>query len=196
MGMHGPLLALKQFSSQEYVLLGCGLLAGSCGLILLVCIFLTNETHQLPSSQGEKLQVVSTQKYILCEVVGAVAHPGVVRLEAGSRVGDAIAQAGGLSKDADVEAIAALLNLAEQIVDGQKITVPTVSSVSTPNVHVNTVSINSATLQELDALSGVGKVTAQKIIDNRPYTTIESIVEKNVISQKVFNLNKEKIRLY
>jgi competence protein ComEA len=43
------------------------------------------------------------------------------------------------------------------------------------------VSVNSASLSELDLLPGVGPVTAQKIIDNRPYTSLEELVSKKAI---------------
>jgi len=55
------------------------------------------------------------------------------------------------------------------------------------------VNINSASVHELDGLPGIGEVTADKIINNRPYERIEALVEKKIVGQKVFEQIKEKI---
>jgi competence protein ComEA len=110
----------------------------------------------------------AAQMYV--HVVGAVRRPGLYRLRDGSRVADAVARAGGLTRAAQVE----LVNLAARIADGEQIVVPrrgsgtaagapgTSGAVASGPVH-----LNSATLEQLDALPGVGPVTAQKIIDYR-----------------------------
>jgi competence protein ComEA len=105
---------------------------------------------------------------VVVDVVGAVRRAGLYRLPHGSRIADAVARAGGATKKADL----ALVNLAAPVADGTQIVVPTraaagsaggsASSASSGPVHLNT-----ATLQDLDALPGVGPVTAQKILDYR-----------------------------
>lgn len=57
------------------------------------------------------------------------------------------------------------------------------------------IGINSASLEELDTLSGIGEVTAQKIIDNRPYATLEELVQKKALGQSVFDKVKDLISL-
>lgn len=111
---------------------------------------------------------------VVVHVVGSVRRPGLYRLRNGERVADAVARAGGATRKADLAAI----NLAAPLVDGTQVLVPTrVSGGSaTPGAAGSTgagaasggkVSLSTATLEQLDALPGVGPVTAQKIIDYR-----------------------------
>jgi competence protein ComEA len=106
---------------------------------------------------------------LFVDVVGAVRRPGLYRLKDGSRVADAVTRAGGPTPKAQIE----LLNLAARIADGEQIVVPR-RGVAGPAVAApggagatGPVHLNSATLEELDALPGVGPVTAQKILDYR-----------------------------
>ena len=101
-------------------------------------------------------------------VTGSVANPGAVYvLPPGSRVADAIAAAGGLNDDADVERI----NQAALLHDGDQIDVPVIGSKSSANAVEPTVSgpihINTATIDDLRALPNCGPTLAQKIIDYR-----------------------------
>ncbi len=105
---------------------------------------------------------------IVVDVVGAVHHAGLYRLPQGSRIADAIARAGGATKRADV----ALVNLAAPVADGTQIVVPARAATAAtgggaPAAPAGPVHLNTATLEDLDALPGVGPVTAQKILDYR-----------------------------
>jgi competence protein ComEA len=108
---------------------------------------------------------------VLVHVVGAVREPGLYRLKDGSRVADAVARAGGATPKADL----ALVNLAAPVADGTQVVVPArapppgaagPAGGSGPG-RAGPVHLNTATVEELDALPGVGPVTAQKIIDFR-----------------------------
>jgi competence protein ComEA len=106
---------------------------------------------------------------VVVDVEGAVRRPGLVRLPAGSRVADAVVRAGGTTRLADHGGV----NLAAPVSDGQQVLVPrrgaagiapAASGGAAPTAPV---SLSSATVEQLDALPGVGPVTAQKIVDYR-----------------------------
>jgi competence protein ComEA len=106
---------------------------------------------------------------IFVNVVGAVRRPGLYRLREGLRVATAVSRAGGATRGAQLE----LVNLAALVSDGEQIVVPrrggggaAVSS-GAGAVAAGPVHLNSASLEQLDALPGVGPVTAQKILAYR-----------------------------
>lgn len=100
---------------------------------------------------------------LVVHVAGAVRRPGLYRLAEGKRVADAVARAGGATAPADTAAI----NLAAPLADGMQVLVPRRVAGSPGESAGGRVSLSSATLAELDALPGVGPVTAQKIVDYR-----------------------------
>jgi competence protein ComEA len=108
---------------------------------------------------------------LVVDVVGAVRRPGLYRLSEGARVADAVERAGGASRRAQLD----LVNLAAPISDGEQIVVPRRGAVAAvggggggaPGAPAGPVHLNTATLEQLDALPGVGPVTAQKILDYR-----------------------------
>ena len=110
---------------------------------------------------------------ILVHVAGAVRHPGVYRVRDGARVQTAIRRAGGATHQADLDA----LNLAAKLTDGRQVLVPSrvraVASASGTASGTSAapagapVNLNSATVEELDVLDGIGPTTAQKIVDYR-----------------------------
>lgn len=120
---------------------------------------------------------------VVVHVVGAVRAAGLYRLPAGSRVADAVEQAGGAAAVADV----ALVNLAAPLVDGQQVVVPSRADAPGANGPAGgagasgsgPVHLNTASVEELDELPGVGPVTAQKILDHRekhgPFTSVDDL---------------------
>ena len=115
---------------------------------------------------------------LVVDVAGAVKRPGVYTVPSGERVVDAIARAGGFTAHANRTAV----NLAAPLVDGEQVVVAGVGaggaagSSSAPGAPV---SLNSATAEQLDALPGIGPVTAQKIIDYRtqhgPFASVDGL---------------------
>ena len=106
---------------------------------------------------------------LVVDVAGAVRRPGLHELAPGTRIADAVAAAGGATAKADITAV----NLAAPIADGEQIVVPARGSgdpgassgaVPSPTAPLD---LNSASLEQLDALPGIGPATAQKILDYR-----------------------------
>lgn len=189
------------------------ILLGSSSILLIVfSLYLLIKTYQVTdpiqfTTAGDNQATLSAaQLELIIDVSGAVKNPGVYRLAFGSRVDDAIEAAGGMTKDADLEKIAATINRAARVSDGSKVFIPgKKNEPSTSGVSANqsgsdpssttvvTVSINSASLVDLERLNGIGPATAKKIIAGRPYARIEELVEKKAISQNLFE--KLKIQL-
>jgi competence protein ComEA len=109
-------------------------------------------------------------KLLVIDVAGAVRHPGLYRLREGSRIDDAITAAGGPTAKAQLSAV----NLAAPVADGEQVVVPgsgmggaaasLPAAGSSPSAPLD---LNTATAEQLDALPGIGPVTAQKILDYR-----------------------------
>lgn len=146
-----------------------------------------------------------TNSQIKVDVSGAVNTPGVYDFSSGDRIEDAIARAGGFATTVDTSYIAQKLNLSAKLVDGQKLYIPYKNDTEVYGLNQNfpsevagitsLVGINSATVAQLDQLPGIGPVTAQKIIDNRPYSSLEELISRKIVSQSVFNKIKDKISL-
>ncbi len=109
---------------------------------------------------------------VMVHVAGAVRQPGVYRMRADARVDDAVGRAGGATRRADLSQV----NLAAQVEDGRQVLVPervraaapgasgSAAAPVTPGVPLN---LNTATLEQLDELDGIGPATAQSILDYR-----------------------------
>jgi competence protein ComEA len=138
---------------------------------------------------------------IAVDVEGAVQHPGVYRIDSQSRVEDALSAAGGYSAEADRQRISKTLNLASRVTDGAKVYIPAVGETAVAGAETaggdqsGIVSINGASQSEIEALPGIGAVTAGKLIQGRPYTSLEELMSKKVVGKKVFEQIKDKISL-
>ena len=166
--------------------------------IILSIVLLVKSTYTAtPIQFSSDTTEASRSATITVDIEGAVVNPGVYTLPAGSRVEDAITAAGGLESDADEELFAKTMNRAMKLVDGGKIYVPSLSSssLSTLGTVGNLVSVNTASQSELESLPGIGPVTAQKIIADRPYQTLEELIGKKAVGTALFEKIKDKISL-
>ena len=181
-------------------------------IVVLLIAFAVKNAAQTPVITSEEADASTdiTTGTIFVDIGGAVKNPMLAELPEGSRVEDAIEEAGGLKNDADLSSI----NRAEFLNDGDKIYIPetassgdssdtgdsgsgvSVSSSSgkSANGKININTADSATLQEI---SGIGPVTAQKIIDYRSdngrFKTIEDIKNVSGIGDKTFENLKDYI---
>lgn len=123
-------------------------------------------------------------------ISGAVQNPGVYLIDSQTRIIDLVDKAGGYSKDVDSDYIADTINFSKQVFNEDHIFIPfqkeSSSDLSASSAIGNKISINIATLEELDTLPGVGPSTAQKIISGRPYQSIEELNDIEGIGEKKF----------
>jgi|SRR5690606_26705534 len=117
------------------------------------------------------------QPPITVSIRGEVAEPGVYSLEFGARAADLLAAAGGALPGAALS----LLSLADPLTDGESVYVPGVAAADGRGERV---SLNTASLAQLDTLPGVGPVMAARIVAHRPYSTIEDALRVPGIGPK------------
>ncbi|HKF14740.1 MAG TPA: ComEA family DNA-binding protein [Gaiellaceae bacterium] len=153
-------------------------LAGA--LLLIAALFLggrylagigsARESRPTATASAGELRAEPRPRLVV-HVVGAVRRPGLYRLADGARIADALRRAGGATRRADLS----LVNLAAPISDGTQIVVPKRVASAQPGspgageepAAAGPVHLNTATVEQLDELPGVGPVTAQKIVDYR-----------------------------
>jgi len=187
-----------------YVLLGV-----MAGFLLAGALFFISRA---PAGEPILLQPAPTEAPLAVHVIGAVPRPGLYEFPEGSRIQDAIDAAGGLLAEADESG----LNLAALLEDGQQLSIPYAAGAAPPEegtvlnlpssdeeggtdevIEEELININSATLEELDSLPGIGPTTAQKIIDyrdeNGPFTVIEDILNVSGIGPATFEDIKDLI---
>ena len=137
---------------------------------------------------------------IVVHISGQVHNPGIVKLEPGARVIDAVNAAGGLKKDADLDKI----NLARKLQDEEKIYIPKIGEDISENISYfqnpaggsNKININTCTKEELMSLPGIGDVLADRIIQYRektPFKKIEDLMNVSGIGEKKFESIKDMI---
>jgi competence protein ComEA len=190
-----------------YVLLG--VLAGF--VLAGVLVFVS----RAPAGEPIILQPAPTKAPLAVHVVGAVPRPGLYELAEGSRVQDAIDAAGGLLAEANTDT----LNLAKLLEDGQQLVVPYADGravttagetldlpsaetelppealpVATEDPNLELLNLNIATLEELEALPGIGPTLAQRIIDYRDqngFFAVEDLLNVPGIGQSTFDQIKD-----
>ena len=157
--------------TRSQALLGAALLIAALFLGGRFLIGSGPATVERAPPAGGEIEAVAPARLVV-HVVGAVRRPGLYRLAHGARIADAVRRAGGATRRADLS----LVNLAAQISDGTQVVVPRRAVVDAaapggveegPAPAAGPVHLNTATLEQLDALPGVGPVTAQKILDYR-----------------------------
>lgn len=148
------------------------------------------------SSLGTILGGPGGTTLLLVHVAGEVRAPGVVQLEEGARVVDAIEAAGGATSGAVLSSV----NLAAEVRDGSQIVVPSRDAPRAPGTAGDgLVAINTATSSELEALPGVGPVLAGRILDHRDefgaFDTVEDLLDVSGIGESILARLRPFIRL-
>ncbi len=157
-------------------------------------IFLNREKDYISLNQEINSENVlgeaseSMASMLIVDIGGAVERPGVYEFNSGARIIEALDKAGGIKNDANYGWVEKSLNRAELLRDGMKLYVPfeSDSSLNDLGMQNKLISINYATSEELESLPGVGQVTADKIINGRPYSSIEDLKTQKIIGAKLY----------
>lgn len=176
-------------------------LLGLCLLMFVVSLLLFTQTKIDTTGQTsiiiQKNQLGGASNMV--DIGGAVRKPGVYTIETGQRIYELIDKAGGLTDDADLVYFDKNINRAQKLNDQVKIYIPfkTYEKLIVPFVSSSSllVSLNSSTISDLESLPGVGEVTAKKIIDSRPYSTIEDLLNRKIVKTNIYEKIKPLVTL-
>lgn len=193
---------------KKQLIIYCGI---ALTIITIIIIYLLTQIENKESNY-EQLQIetaekqestIETQEKIKVHIAGSVVNEGIVELEEGARIADAIKEAGGTTPDANMEEV----NLAYKIQDGQKIYIPNtneeakeiIKEENTSKNETGLININTATQTELELLTGVGPSTASKIIayreQNGKFRSIEELKEVPGIGESKYETIKNEITI-
>src|SRR3954453_22156221 len=159
------------------------LVAGAVAALVLVLLaaWYLSRSHASAAAPPAPVATISVEDEgggrVMVDVVGAVRRPGVYRVASGARVEDALQGAGGAPHRADLSQV----NRAAKLEDGRQVLVPLRAPAAAVGTAAGTaaaaapgamapaapINLNTATLEQLDTLDGVGPATAQKILDYR-----------------------------
>jgi competence protein ComEA len=156
-----------------------------------------------PPASRVKVERSGLRAYV--HVTGAVRRPGLYRLPPWARLDLAVKRAGGASRAADLAAV----NLAAKVSDGQQVVVPKQGSTAAgagggdaagvPGAGSTPISLNTATIDQLDELDGIGPATAQKILEWRKehggFRSVDDLKQISGIGPKRFEALKDKVRM-
>lgn len=214
-----PLLKRSRKYLLEIILLAMAIII----TIIALSIYAKNSqenTDQEIATNNQPEQTLSEKIFV--DVSGAVKKPSIYQINFGARIKEIIDKAGGLSDDADVMFFNRNFNLARIVTDQEKIYIPSIMEISsgifiqnqrtldyvspvTGDVNIapttktptnnQLINLNSGTIEELDQLPGIGQVTANKIITNRPYSIIDELLTNKVVNKSVFEKIKSLVSI-
>ena len=168
-------------------------------------------SENIIDNQEQKNDTYQTTSKIKIHIIGEVTEEGIIELEEGERISDAIEKAGGVTQNADLSKV----NLAYILQDGQKLYIPSMNDekdvqyISTENgegiiaeTNINDksginkkVNINKASQSDLENIPGVGPSLAQKIIsfrdENGKFKNVEDLKNVSGIGDKKFESIKD-----
>jgi len=204
----------------EIILIGISLVIVVISLAIFIKANNQNGEEQISFEENQENQITNyklpiTNK-IYIDLSGAVERPDVYEVTPGARLKDILILGNGLSAAADRQFFARNFNLARILKDQEKIYIPSVGEVQqglfkenvflvsqtetrmgqqqiSTDLAKSKININTASTEELDTLPGVGPVTSQKIISNRPYGSIEQLLTKKIVNKSVYEKIKDLI---
>ena len=168
--------------------------------VIVYNIIQNNTENEYNFEENEVIETIVKKEEktkIKIHISGEVLNPGVIEIDEGSRIIDAVNLAGGLTEEADLSKI----NLAYILEDAMKINIPNINDEqeileeeTSGKIMVN---INTANVEELQKISGIGLSTAQKIVQYRKehgkFTEIEEIKNVTGVGESKFEKIKNNI---
>ncbi len=206
---------LDRFKS-EIILLGCALFLSGVSVFFFLQQKATDKVNPPIVSDAKKQTTHQSTHLITIDVSGAVKNPFVYSLTVNSRLIDALNAAGGITNEADERFVKRNMNYARVINDQEKIYIPFLSDTADGIILENKrvidytqpstitqadeeqarININMASVAELDQLAGVGQITAESIINGRPYTSPDDLIKNSIVKKTVYDKIKDQISVY
>ena len=195
------------FSKEQKIIIG---LIGII-IISIIIYYMTqkigNDEIIIENTESIEEEEVIEEK-IAIHMTGCVKNPGIIELEDGARIDDAIQLAGGLTEEADLTNV----NLAYKVEDGQKIYIPSIHDIEEKEIiqenqeeifgeenETGKVNINTAKQTELETLPGIGPTIALRIIEyreeNGKFTDIEELKEVEGIGEAKWEQIKDFVEI-
>jgi len=167
------------------------------GLLIILIIILSKNLPQKKESENLNSTAIETSTgersptMNIFEITGQVNHPGVYEVREDLMVIELINLAGGFTSYADLEAIHKNIGLSKIVDSQEKVYIPGIFENSETNdsspISGQKISLNNATLEQLDALPDIGESTANKIINARPFSKLEDLKNIEGIGDKTYN---------
>jgi len=200
---------MKNIEKKKGLIIIIGAVIGIFILIKVIDAYSQNQNN----SQINYKEIITqaeqeeTKDKIIIYITGEIQNEGVIELEYGSRISDAIEKAGGITEKANLKNV----NLAYELEDGQKIYIPSVDELESEIIDTGEtgivesedtnelININKATEEQLKNLDGIGENLSKSIIEyrdnNGKFTSIEDIMKVPGIGESKFNNIKANIKI-
>lgn len=194
------------FSKEQKIIIG---LIGII-IISIIIYYMTQKigNDEIVIDNTESIEEEEIEEKIAIHMTGCVKNPGIIELEDGARIDDAIQLAGGLTEEADLTNV----NLAYKVEDGQKIYIPSIHDIEEKEIiqenqeeilseenKTGKVNINTAKQTELETLPGIGPTIALRIIEyrkeNGEFTDIEELKEVEGIGEAKWEQIKDFVEI-
>ena len=170
--------------------------------MIIITSFINQSKSAPVSLHTDSVSKMTHDQKVKVDIEGAVHKPGTYDMLTTQRIDDAIRAAGGVTSQADRDYINRELNRASYLHDQDKIYIPRNGErpiVPLPSsgisIQPHSVSVNNATVEEIDVIPGIGKTTALKIIQNRPYSNLKQLVDKKAVSASTYKKIQKYIHL-